>query len=208
MRVVRAFKGSSYAVSSFRMLSHMAKHVAVSTKRLVLARYVLLLLFCIHWAACFLRLGHAAYGSSQTTVLSEDRMGQLDSSVPRGRRIWGEYILCCLWAFATMNGEYNVYTDVEYILSLALMLIGCFALAFLVGELTNTVSNLDPVTNDFRMRLDNLNDYMEKGNFPLRSKPKRPSWRARRFSGQHYKGVIEELSPSLLRSWPTTLGRR
>ena len=168
MRVVRAFKGLKLlrVIRSFRMLSHMAKHVAVSTKRLVLARYVLLLLFCIHWAACFLRLGHAAYGSSQTTVLSEDRMGQLDSSVPRGRRIWGEYILCCLWAFATMNGEYNVYTDVEYILSLALMLVGCFALAFLVGELTNTVSNLDPVTNDFRMRLDNLNDYMEKGNFP------------------------------------------
>ena len=97
MRVVRAFKGLKLlrVIRSFRMLSHMAKHVAVSTKRLVLARYVLLLLFCIHWAACFLRLGHAAYGNSQTTVLSEDRMGQLDSSVPRGRRIWGEYILCC-----------------------------------------------------------------------------------------------------------------
>ena len=202
MRVVRAFKGLKLlrVIRSFRMLSHMAKHVAVSTKRLVLARYVLLLLFCIHWAACFLRLGHAAYGSSQTTVLSEDRMGQLDSSVPRGRRIWGEYILCCLWAFATMNGEYNVYTDVEYILSLALMLVGCFALAFLVGELTNTVSNLDPVTNDFRMRLDNLNDYMEKGNFPekLRSKLREYIMESEEiFRDNYYKGVIDELSPSL-----------
>ena len=101
MRVVRAFKGLKLlrVIRSFRMLSHMAKHVAVSTKRLVLARYVLLLFFCIHWAACFLRLGHAAaYGNSQTTVLSEDRMGQLDSSVPGGG-VWGEYILCCLWAF-------------------------------------------------------------------------------------------------------------
>ena len=46
MRVVRAFKGLKLlrVIRSFRMLSHMAKHVAVSTKRLVLARYVLLLL--------------------------------------------------------------------------------------------------------------------------------------------------------------------
>ena len=109
-----------------------------------------------------------------------------------------------------MNGEYNVYTDVEYILSLALMLIGCFALAFLVGELTNTVSNLDPVTNDFRMRLDNLNDYMEKGNFPekLRSKLREYIMESEEIFGTTTTRASSRNCPHhSKRSWPTkTLG--
>ena len=200
VRMMRAFKALKLlrVCRSFRMLAHMAKHVAVSTKGLVLTRYVILLLFCIHWAACGLRLSHAA-NPEKTTVLSEDRMGNLGGE-NTGRRIWGEYILCCLWAFATMNGEYNVYTDYEYVLSLALMLIGCFALAFLVGELTNTVSNLDPVANDFRLRLDNLNDYMAKSNFPdeLRTKLREYIMESESiFEDNYYKEVIEQLSPSL-----------
>merc|ERR1719352_2220941 len=50
------------------------------------------------------------------------------------------------------------------------------------------------------MRLDNLNDYMEKGNFPekLRSKLREYIMESEEiFRDNYYKGVIDELSPSL-----------
>lgn len=39
-------------------------------------------------------------------------------------------------------------------------------LAFLVGDISNIMSNLDPVTNEFKQTLDNLNEYMrQKASF-------------------------------------------
>ena len=48
---------------------------------------------------------------------------------------------------------------------LLVMLGGIIVMAFLIGDLSNIMSNLDPVANEFKQTLDNLNDYMHRSGF-------------------------------------------
>ena len=194
-RILRVFKLSKLlrAVRSYKLLAHMAKHVDVSTKWQTLIKYAMFLLFTIHWCACLLRIVTYYSPRNRKTVLRVSRAW--------GKGLWAEYVQACLWSFSAMNGEYDVYTDMEFVLNLAIMLMGCFILAFLLGELTNTVSNLDPVTNNFRRTLDNLNDYMARSNFPEKLRLKLREYimlSENIFRDNYYKEILDQLSPNLL----------
>ncbi|KAH8053803.1 phosphorelay sensor kinase [Aureococcus anophagefferens] len=95
----------------------------------------------------------------------------------------------------------HIAKHIDFILNLFIMLMGCFILALLLGELTNTVSNLDPVTNNFRRTLDNLNDYMARSNFPEKLRLKLREYimlSENIFRDNYYKEILDQLSPNLL----------
>ena len=45
---------------------------------------------------------------------------------------------------------------------MAMTMSGCIVLSFLVGDLCNAVTNMDPVRNDFVLAFDSLNNYIEE----------------------------------------------
>ncbi|KAH8083920.1 phosphorelay sensor kinase [Aureococcus anophagefferens] len=67
-------------------------------------------------------------------------------------------------------------------------------------ELTNTLTNLDPVGNEFKLTFDSLNDYMTKKNFPIALRLRlreyimlaEPVYR-----DNYYRALLEKLSPRL-----------
>ncbi|KAH8066175.1 phosphorelay sensor kinase [Aureococcus anophagefferens] len=70
----------------------------------------------------------------------------------------------------------------------------------MLGELTNTLTNLDPVGNEFKLTFDSLNDYMTKKNFPIALRLRlreyimlaEPVYR-----DNYYRALLEKLSPRL-----------
>jgi hypothetical protein len=81
------------------------------------------------------------------------------------------------------------------------MLMGIIVMAFLIGDLSNIMSNLDPVANEFKQTLDNLNDYMHRSGFDndLRLKLREYIMLSEPCFRDHFnKEMLTKLSPTLI----------
>lgn len=99
-----------------------------------------------------------------------------------------------------MNGEATFVTHAEGVLGFVMMLVGCIMIAFLLGDLTNVVSNMDPVMNEFKQTIDSLNDYMTKLAYPkaLRVRLREYVMLSEPvFRFNYYSTLLDKLSPSL-----------
>ena len=107
----------------------------------------------------------------------------------------------CIWALIALNGEADTRTHAEGVLGLTIMLSGVIILAFLVGDMSNITSNLDPVANEFKQTLDNLNDYMHRSGFDndLRLKLREYIMLSEPCFRDHFnKEMLTKLSPTLI----------
>ena len=193
MRLLRAFK-------SPRILANLYKHITFHNRTQTLVKYVSLLLVTIHWSACVLMLATSIHldacgkhhARCSKTVLTASKFWE--------DGIWATYVVALLWAFQCLQGEASAETHVELCLNAVVMLLGCLELAFMLGELTNTLTNLDPVGNEFKLTFDSLNDYMAKKNFPtaLRLRLREYIMLAEPvYRDNYYRALLEKLSPRL-----------
>ena len=86
-------------------------------------------------------------------------------------------------------------------MSTQVMLMGIIVMAFLIGDLSNIMSNLDPVANEFKQTLDNLNDYMHRSAFDndLRLKLREYIMLSEPCFRDHFnKEMLTKLSPTLI----------
>ena len=72
--------------------------------------------------------------------------------------VWAQYTSAVVWSFTAMNGEAVFVNHAEGVLGFVMMLVGCIMIAFLLGDLANVMSNMDPVKNMHKQTLDSLND--------------------------------------------------
>ncbi|KAK7241340.1 voltage-gated potassium channel [Aureococcus anophagefferens] len=203
IRVLRFFKLLK-VMKSPRILNAMARHVDFSSKLQTVLKYILMLLVMVHWSACLLRLltlvacdagrgedrGAGGARGCPNTVLT---MGY-----NWGDGIWATYVEAAVWANMALNGEATYFLHSEGLLGIFIMLCGFILLGFLLGELTNTLSNLDPVGNQFKMTKDSLSEFMTKHNFApaLRNKLREYiSLYEPVFRDHHYNSVLSMLSP-------------
>jgi len=203
LRLFRLFKLAK-VLKSQKLVGNVAKHVDMSTKMQTIITYCIFLLFMIHWSACALRLvtdynlgdcemAAGQYSDCPKTVLTETGNW--------GEGIWAVYVEACIWALIALNGEADTITHAECVLGLIIMLMGVIILAFLIGDMSNIMSNLDPVANEFKQTLDNLNDYMAKSGFPnaLRLKLREYIMLSEPVYRDHFnKDMLSKLSPSLI----------
>lgn len=170
VRLLRLFRLAKLlrVLKSPRLIARMTKHVDLSTKIQTVIKYCAILLVLVHWSACALRLV-TDFNLGQCQVASDN------SSCPQtyltqqhnwGDGIWAVYLEASNWALVALNGEASGYTHAELTLGLVVMLTGIVILAFLIGDLSNIMSNLDPVKNEFVKTIDSLNDYMHRSGFP------------------------------------------
>lgn len=203
MRLLRLFRLFKLAkvLQSEKLVSRVSKHIDVSTKMQTIIKYCIFLLVLVHWSACALRLVtdyaltgcNVRSGDCPQTVLTTT--GNWDDGV------WAVYVEACLWALIALNGEAATQTHAEGVLGLYIMLSGVIILAFLVGDMSNIMSNLDPVANEFSQTLDNLNDYMAKSGFPnpLRLKLREYIMLSEPVYRDHFnKEMLSKLSPTLM----------
>ena len=70
------------------------------------------------------------------------------------------------WAVSVMLGNSAYRTTAEGIISILGNLFGVMFVAFLFGDLTNILCNLDPAANEFKQTVDNLNRFAYEQQFP------------------------------------------
>ncbi|KAH8064565.1 voltage-gated potassium channel [Aureococcus anophagefferens] len=146
LRLMRLFKLVK-VLKSEKLVARVSRHIDMSTKFQTIIKYCVMMLVLIHWSACGLRMV-TDYNLKECRYSADQ-----DSRCPE---------TACIWALIALNGEADARTHAECVLGMIIMLVGVIILAFLVGDMSNIMSNLDPVTNEFKQTLDNLNDYMRK----------------------------------------------
>ncbi|KAH8067902.1 phosphorelay sensor kinase [Aureococcus anophagefferens] len=158
----------------------------------------------IHGSACCLRLitdiqlQHCNTGSREREAACPGTTITKANTWHDG--IWAEYTTAIVWSFTAMNGEATFVTHAEGVLGFAMMLVGCILLAFLLGDLANIASNLDPVSNDFKQTLDSINDYMTKLRYPKELRVRLREYVMLSepvFRFNYYQALLDRLSPGL-----------
>ncbi|CAH0368963.1 unnamed protein product [Pelagomonas calceolata] len=115
--------------------------------------------------------------------------------------IWPQYIGAIAWTLGCMQGELNGNNVAELLLNVAMSIAGMIILAFLVGDLCNAVSNMDPVKNDFTLAFDSLNNYIDEVKPPPSLRYKLREFMSLSevvFREDYHRGLLERLSPGLL----------
>eukprot|EP00635_Sarcinochrysidales_sp_CCMP3193_P005500 CAMPEP_0118902936 /NCGR_PEP_ID=MMETSP1166-20130328/8004_1 /TAXON_ID=1104430 /ORGANISM="Chrysoreinhardia sp, Strain CCMP3193" /LENGTH=441 /DNA_ID=CAMNT_0006842153 /DNA_START=21 /DNA_END=1349 /DNA_ORIENTATION=- len=114
--------------------------------------------------------------------------------------IWGQYTEAVEFAVATLNSDMRAVNISEAVFSIIIGVIGCYILAFLVGDLCNVITNLSPVKNDFRLTIDSLNDYLDTHQMPEEMRRKLREYMILSetvFRENYYRGLLARLSPGL-----------
>lgn len=216
IRLLRVFRLMKLAkvLKSQELVNNISKHLDISTKLQTVVKYCVILVVIVHWTACALKLvteytlaecnhrgsewdvdtgGWDAADGCPKTVLTET------ANYRDG--IWAQYVEAAVWALVALNGEASTRTHGEGVLGLLVMLMGIIVMAFLIGDLSNIMSNLDPVSNEFKQTLDNLNDYMSKSGFKndLRLKLREYIMLSEPCFRDHFnKEMLNKLSPTLI----------
>jgi hypothetical protein len=171
----------------------------MSTKLQTVIKYCVVLIVIVHWTACALKL-------VTEYTLAECDWDDCPQTILTGTAnyrdgIWAQYVEAAVWALVAINGEASTRTHGEGVLGLLIMLMGIIVMAFLIGDLSNIMSNLDPVANEFKQTLDNLNDYMHRSGFDndLRLKLREYIMLSEPCFRDHFnKEMLTKLSPTLI----------
>lgn len=129
----------------------------------IVAKYVLGLVFLIHYEACGLRLVDRAIDEDEVFVKAHavERFGSERKPKP-----WAEYVLCVEWALGCFFGEAHYYNAAEGALTVANQMFGLIVVSVLVADLTNTLCHLDPARNAYRATSDCLTDFLRRSRVP------------------------------------------
>ena len=208
IRLLRVFRLMKLAkvLRSQELVNNIAKHVDMSTKLQTVIKYCVVLIVIVHWTACALKLV-TEYTLNECNYRDETYEDGgcpqtiLTSTSNYRDGIWAQYVEAAVWALVAINGEASTRTHGEGVLGLLVMLMGIIVMAFLIGDLSNIMSNLDPVANEFKQTLDNLNDYMHRSGFDndLRLKLREYIMLSEPCFRDHFnKEMLTKLSPTLI----------
>jgi hypothetical protein len=213
IRLLRVFRLMKLAkvLRSQELVNNIAKHVDMSTKLQTVIKYCVVLVVIVHWTACALKLvtEYTLEECNHRGSSYEDGYWEgvgcpqtiLTSTSNYRDGIWAQYVEAAVWALVAINGEASTRTHGEGVLGLLVMLMGIIVMAFLIGDLSNIMSNLDPVANEFKQTLDNLNDYMHRSGFDndLRLKLREYIMLSEPCFRDHFnKEMLTKLSPTLI----------
>ena len=134
----------------------------------------------------------ATSSGSRPTWLREDGLHAQD--------VWAQYVAAVCWSLQAMQGGGDAYTGAEYTVQCAIMIFGCIILTLMIGEIANVSTSLDPAGNEYMRTMDMFNSYMDARGFKADLKAELRDYFIHSeglFREQHYKGLLENLSPQL-----------
>jgi len=118
--------------------------------------------------------------------------------------MWSIYLAGFYYSVMTLTtigyGDVVPRTDAERIYTIIIMFLGGAVYAYAVGSVCSIVANMDPLRNDFKNDMDDMNDYMVASKLPreLRDRLRRYmhfAYEKRRV--EHQRQLLDELSPGL-----------
>ena len=189
-----------------RIMRRLTGHITLTAGQQAILKYSLLIWFLLHWSACAIRLialilRHGCENEgNKFERLTEGECPHIVLAPYWDKDLWSQYAGSLLWALSTLQGGYETTNLSEVAASLILGILGLIVIAFLVGDLCNIVSNMDPVGNEYMMTMDTLNHWLEEKRFPHALRVRLREYMVfaeRAFRDQHNKEMLDKLSPGL-----------
>jgi hypothetical protein len=214
-----------------RIMARLNKHCTIRAEMMTVLKYCLIFCFQIHFGACILRAidGEVLRQNCNVHAYRDLSMRHFEGAQPGFARVscpvdlvkgecpltcpqtvlgfywnqgtWSQYVAATAWTLGCMQGELNGNCVAELVLNVAMSIVGMIIMAFLVGDLCNAVSNMDPVKNDFTLAFDSLNNYIDEVKPPPSLRYKLREFMSLSevvFREDYHRGLLERLSPGLL----------
>jgi hypothetical protein len=127
------------------------------------AEYVSILGILIHWTACLWFYIPYAEGVPDDSWLATAGLA--------GEVGWRGYLRSLYWVVTTVStvgfGDIAPARDLEYAVSIFVMLMGASMYAFMIGTVASVVSNMDSARTHFYDRVETVGRYLESRNIPV-----------------------------------------
>ena len=181
-----------------RFLAAYWSHFHITYQSQAILKFIIFIVSCAHWTACLIR------------ILSERRRGRgdhddkmapdtwLDKHGLYNQGMWAEYLAAMVWAIQALNGSAFVYTVEEHLGALVVLFVGCVVIAFMIGEIANVLTSMDPTGNQYKMTMDLLGTYMNERQFGKDLKRKLREYFAQceqLFREKYYQDMLSSLTP-------------
>lgn len=125
-------------------------------------KFFVTIMLIIHWIACawFLVPFVENFPANSWVVIS----GIKDADPIT------QYVRSLYWAIVTMTtvgyGDITPHRNIEYVFTIAVMLIGASTYAFIIGNIASLFSNLDSARAGFFSKIDAVNQYLRSRQVP------------------------------------------
>jgi hypothetical protein len=201
IRLIRLFKLLRVAKAP-RLLANIQVIATMSYKQKCVWKYLLVLCSMLHLMACAIRMAHDFQRGTKTHYETNSylRWRVLESRRSSFRGNGALYVDSLDWAVSVMLGNSAYRTTAEGIISILGNLFGVMFVAFLFGDLTNILCNLDPAANEFKQTVDNLNRFAYEQQFPKEVRSALHEYLQQSeglFRSKFHHSLLNQLSPNL-----------
>ena len=201
IRLIRLIKLLRVAKAP-RLLANIQVIATMSYKQKCVWKYLLVLCSMLHLMACAIRMAHDFQRGTKTHYETNSylRWRVLESRRSSFRGNGALYVDSLDWAVSVMLGNSAYRTTAEGIISILGNLFGVMFVAFLFGDLTNILCNLDPAANEFKQTVDNLNRFAYEQQFPKEVRSALHEYLQQSeglFRSKFHHSLLNQLSPNL-----------
>jgi Ion transport protein/Cyclic nucleotide-binding domain len=149
-------------VRLFVILRRYQQQSWTNTGALGIVKFLVVAALLIHWVACgWFVIAYLDGFPADSWVAGE----QLEHAASGTR-----YLRSLYWSIVTMTtvgyGDISPHRDIEYVYSIAVMLLGASLYAFIIGNLASLFSSLDQAKATFWNRIEALELYLRSRNVP------------------------------------------
>eukprot|EP01029_Cantina_marsupialis_P017203 TRINITY_DN3860_c0_g1_i2.p1 TRINITY_DN3860_c0_g1~~TRINITY_DN3860_c0_g1_i2.p1 ORF type:complete len:501 (+),score=91.30 TRINITY_DN3860_c0_g1_i2:108-1610(+) len=166
-----------------------------------LVKFVGLILVAAHWSGCMFFMVSDNFNPESgwlQTLLDDRQLSYTDMSS------YDWYIASIYWGVMTMTtigyGDLTPVTSIERVYVMINMLFGAFLFAWVVGNMTSIVSNLDTRSRIYRQKMDALGVYMKYRRLPKHLRLRIRNHFSAKFQRQSFindKELLNEMSAGL-----------
>ncbi|DAZ94984.1 TPA: hypothetical protein N0F65_000616 [Lagenidium giganteum] len=131
-----------------------------------LLKYLLLVMFLAHWFSC---LFHAV---GQAHIDEDDNWVRINNLTDRYCNKWDRYVAALYFSVMTLAtigyGDISGTNPDERLISIVFMVVGGGVFAYGITNIVELVSSLTVVETRFREKMDEVNEYMEARELPIK----------------------------------------